>query len=52
MNRNKLAMILSFVAAGCFFVSYLAGSNVIQLILGLVWLVIGYIHWTNLKNKS
>jgi hypothetical protein len=56
MNRSKLAAIASFMAGVCFLITFFTSSfsdgqaSILYVILGLVWLFIGMVHWTNYKR--
>lgn len=52
MKREWSAIILSFLAAICFFISYFLNRETLNLVLGCVWVVIAIGNYTNYKKKG
>lgn len=51
--KNKGTIILAFLAAVCFLICYLfKGRDVLYLILGIVWLIIGCGYLINNKRDD
>lgn len=51
MNRLS-SIVLSFLAAICFFIVYFLHRETVNLVLGCVWIVIAIGNYTNYKKKG
>lgn len=54
MRQHKVATVMSFLAAFCFFLAYFVGSreNTLSLVLGFVWLCLGFINLVGLLKDE
>lgn len=52
MKHQLTTIILSFLAAICFFISYFLNKETLNLVLGCVWVVIAIGNYTNYKKKG
>ncbi len=52
MNYKLGAIILSFLASFCFFITYFIGKETLNLILGITWLIIAIGNYVNYKKKG
>ncbi len=52
MKKEWIAIILSSLAAVCFFVAYFLKRKVVYLVLGCVWILIAISNYNNEKKKG
>ncbi len=52
MSYKRGAIILSFLASFCFFITYFIEKEILNLILGITWLIIAVGNYVNNKKKG
>lgn len=52
MNTKLIAILLSFLAAICFLISYFIERETPKLLLGITWLIIAILNFTSYKKDK
>ena len=52
MKGRRIAAVLSYIAAACFFIAYLFGRNIVLMLLGAVWLCVGAVNVISMNGKK
>ena len=52
MKVTNISIVLSFLAALCFIISYIIHKEVMYLILGIVWIIISIEEINRIKKES
>lgn len=52
MKNQFIAILLSLIASICFFVAYFINKEILNFILGCVWLCIAIMNYINYKKNK